>query len=466
MAYTADRAVRDMNQLALHLTRGVNEAVIYVIADDLTGANDTGVQFSKQGYTTQVAILTEAQFQHPAELQDLANTLQHEMIDVLVIDTETRDADDATARARIRSVLAAIHPNTEDIVYKKVDSTLRGRIGVELDECIRLLHKDICIFTPSFPQAKRITVGGYLIVQDQPLGLSEYYSGDLTPEDASFIPSLLQTDTTFPIARIDLREVIKGRQAILDDIREAADAGKKIIVIDALNDAQLQDILASSFAYQGSILYAGSAGLANSLSTMYDGHRRQRPPARKFSAPVCIVSGTRRSVVQQQIAYLQRNLDVFECVIDVEQIFVQRTALLEHTVNDVVDALRQGRHTLLYPAPRYHSKQMMQALFEQISGDLRTLELSIRAFLSELLIRIMDRQPIRNLILTGGDTAIGICSALQIDHLNIVAELLPGIPLAVGEYRNNFEVNIVTKAGGFGDEDTLYRLIQHLVPSA
>lgn len=437
--------------------------MIYVIADDLTGANDTGVQFSKQGYTTHVAILTETQFQHPADLQELAGTLQQEAIDVLVIDTETREADDATARIRIRAVLESLHPHPEDLVYKKVDSTLRGRIGVELDECIRLLHKDICIFTPSFPHARRITIGGYLIVQDQPLGLSEYYSGDLTPEEASFIPSLLQTDTTFPIARIDLREVIKGRQAILDDIRKASNAGKKIIVIDALNDAQLQDILASSFAYQGSILYAGSAGLANSLSIMYNGHRRQHPPAQKFSTPVCLVSGTRRSIVQQQIAYLQKNLNVYECVLDVARIFRQREALLEQTTVDVIRALQQGNHTLLYPDPRYHTKQAMQALLAEISGDLRTLEVSIRTFFGDLLARIMDVHPIRNLIVTGGDTAIGVCSALQIDHLNIVAELLPGIPLSVGRYRGNFDLNIVTKAGGFGDEETLYTLIQHLV---
>ncbi len=75
---------------------------------------------------------------------------------------------------------------------------------------------------PSFPQAKLITVGGYLIVQDQPLGLSEYYSGDLTPEDASFIPSLLQADwpDISDHQACDLREVIKGREAILEGIQE------------------------------------------------------------------------------------------------------------------------------------------------------------------------------------------------------------------------------------------------------
>ena len=109
--------------------------MIYVIADDLTGANDTGVQFSKQGYSTQVAILSDTQSQH------LASTLSQEALDVLVIDTETRDADAAAARARIRAVLASLYLQPGDIVYKKIDSTLRGQIGVELDECLRLLRK-------------------------------------------------------------------------------------------------------------------------------------------------------------------------------------------------------------------------------------------------------------------------------------------------------------------------------------
>ena len=69
---------------------------------------------------------------------------------------------------------------------------------------------------------------------------------------------------------------------------------------------------------------------------------------------------------------------------------------------------------------------------------------------------------IRNLILTGGDTAIGVCEKLGIHQLTIVEELLPGIPLSVGRLKTHGDVNIVTKAGGFGEENALYVLLKNL----
>ena len=45
--------------------------------------------------------------------------------------------------------------------------------------------------------------------------------------------------------------------------------------------------------------------------------------------------------------------------------------------------------------------------------------------------------------------------------MNILDELLPGIPLAIANYKN-YHLNIVTKAGGFGKEDALYNLINKL----
>jgi uncharacterized protein YgbK (DUF1537 family) len=73
---------------------------------------------------------------------------------------------------------------------------------------------------------------------------------------------------------------------------------------------------------------------------------------------------------------------------------------------------------------------------------------------------IIKKTPVHNLMLTGGDKAIGVCSALGIDTLTIVDELLPGIPLSVGHVNAQTSLNIVTKAGGFGEEETLYLLIE------
>ena len=177
--------------------------MIYVIADDLTGANDTAVQFLKKGYKSVVVV----------QEKSLCES-ENNQIDVLVIDTETRHLDSKATRKKVKKILGALSCNKKDIVYKKIDSTLRGNIGIEIDEIMKVLKMDICIFAPSLPSNKRITVGGSLFVQGKPLMLSEYCNGDLNHSKKSYIPVLLKSQTDLPISRIDLKDISKGREAI------------------------------------------------------------------------------------------------------------------------------------------------------------------------------------------------------------------------------------------------------------
>jgi uncharacterized protein YgbK (DUF1537 family) len=125
--------------------------MICVIADDLTGANDTGVQFAKNGCETMVSILEDKSFK----------VVVPDDLDVMVIDTETREVGEKIARSRIKNILKKLNITKKDIVYKKVDSTLRGNTGAELEEIMTILNRDICIFSPSYPSYQRITVGFY-----------------------------------------------------------------------------------------------------------------------------------------------------------------------------------------------------------------------------------------------------------------------------------------------------------------
>ncbi|MDD5689096.1 MAG: nucleotide-binding domain containing protein, partial [Caldisericia bacterium] len=88
----------------------------------------------------------------------------------------------------------------------------------------------------------------------------------------------------------------------------------------------------------------------------------------------------------------------------------------------------------------------------------KELENKIKEFFGILTANIVKEIEVRNLILTGGDVAISVCKELDISKLNILDELLPGIPLARARIKNR-DLNIVTKAGGFGKKDTLYELI-------
>jgi 4-hydroxythreonine-4-phosphate dehydrogenase len=60
---------------------------------------------------------------------------------------------------------------------------------------------------------------------------------------------------------------------------------------------------------------------------------------------------------------------------------------------------------------------------------------------------------IGGLVLTGGDTALGVLRAWGVTSLDLVDEVEPGVPLATT--RGALSLPVVTKAGGFGGPTTL-----------
>ena len=425
--------------------------MIYVIADDLTGANDTGVQFAKKGYNTMVSVLDER-----------STIMIPDNLDVFVMDTETRELESNTARKRLKSILEKININKKDLVYKKVDSTLRGNMGDEIEEIMIILNRDICIFSPSYPSYQRITIGGYLVVDQKPLSLSEYSCYNSTQVENSFIPFLLKKQTDFPVGRIDLKDVAKGQKTILSKINELYQKGNKIIVIDSTNEEHLKDIFTSSLKLDRPVLFSGSAGLANHFPNINNKHEDLKIKIENNKGPVIVVAGSRNSIMEDQVNYLKNRLNITELKIDLEQIFSNKERILDNYVAECIKAIKDNHDLVIHTAAIYNKEKLInKKLMLKYNIGFRELEIKIKTFLGELTSKIIKNSDVRNLILTGGDVALGVCKKLNIYNMNILDELLPGIPLSTAYYENHI-LNIITKAGGFGKEDTLYNLINKL----
>jgi len=424
--------------------------MFYVIADDLTGANDTGVQFAKNNYKTMVSIFKDKSL----------DVVIPDDLDVLVIDTETREIGEKNARHRIKKILKKLNITKEDIVYKKVDSTLRGNIGVEIEEIINILKKDICIFSPSFPSHQRITVGGYLIVQQKPLGFSEYSSNSSEHGENSFISHLLKKQTNLSIGQIDLREVSRGSEVILRRIEDLFQKGNKIIVVDSTNEEHLKDIFASSLKFKGSVLFSGSAGLANHFSQIFT--KKEKPKKNiNNKATIAIVIGSRNPLAMTQIEYLKGKIKFEEIKIDLENVFTNKEKILDKYISIGIKSVKNNNHLLIYTDAVYNNKEKInKKLMLERNLSFRDLEVKIKEIFGEIVFKVIQESSLRKLILTGGDIALGVCKELGISNLTILDELLPGIPLSIAYYKNT-DLNIITKAGGFGEEDTLYRLINN-----
>lgn len=423
----------------------------YIIADDLTGANDTGVQFTKKGYNTKVSIFNKQ-----------STIIIPDNLDVFVMDTETRELKSKIAREKLRNILKKLNINKNDMIYKKVDSTLRGNVGDEIEEIMNILKKDICVFSPSFPSYQRITVGGYLIVDQKHLGVSEYCCYNSTQVENSFIPFLLKTQTNFPIGQIDLKDVVKGQKTILSKINKLYQKGNKIIVIDSISEQHLADIFSSGLKFDGSVLFSGSAGLANNFPNTYNKNEDLKINIENSKSPVIVVAGSRNSIMEDQINYLKDRVNFAELKIDLEQIFSNKDGILDNYSTKCIEAVKANRDLVIHTNAIYNEEKLInKKLMLKYKLSFRELEIHIKTFLGELISKILKNNCVRNLFLTGGDIALGVCEELGIYDMDILDELLPGIPLAIANYEN-YKLNIITKAGGFGKKDTLYNLINKL----
>ncbi|MFW5988520.1 MAG: four-carbon acid sugar kinase family protein [bacterium] len=427
--------------------------MIYVIADDLTGATDTGVQFSTKNYSSSVYI-----YQKNIKAKVLANI----KVDVLVIDTETRDADFITSQKRINNILNNIKFREDDIIYKKIDSTLRGNIGLEIDLIMEKLNFDFCLFTSSFPKSSRITKNGKLIVENRELGFTDYFEGDLSPEAASYISNILTNQSRNKIELLRLEDLRKSSYNLNGFISDFDDQQKHIIVLDSVTDNDLKEIVLNSKKIKGKFLFAGSAGLANYIHLINEKEEKNKKVVFKKAEKLFIVAASRKNITNLQIEDVKNKFDVFELKIDPDQILKKPNQILEKDISIIKKAMNNFNKFIIRPNPIFSTQDKIDKLIEDYNINFRELQLEIKKYIGKLIKNIFKSYSDIDLFLTGGDTAAGICRELGVENLNIIDELLIGIPLSLAQTKKYGNLNIVTKAGGFGTKDSISKIIYKL----
>ena len=63
---------------------------------------------------------------------------------------------------------------------------------------------------------------------------------------------------------------------------------------------------------------------------------------------------------------------------------------------------------------------------------------------------------------TGGDTAFNVCEALGSDGIELTDEIVPGVPIGILREGVADGSSMVTKSGGFGEEDTLVKVVNYI----
>jgi 2-keto-3-deoxygluconate transporter len=441
-AYIANRRKR-LKEKQTSSPQGIGNGKILVIADDLTGANDTGVQFSKRNLKT--VVITD---------KDHINKALQEC-NVLVFDTESRFDDRNTAYRKTYDISEEFKGKNISYIYKKLDSTLRGNIGAEISAVMDSSGIMHAIVVPAFLPGGRITKNGNVYVRGRLLEETEVANDPKTPVRESYIPAIISRQTDKKVSVIDFNEVSEGKQNLIRKIREHFDNGIQLIVIDVLKNEDMDLIASSVLEINERILFAGSTGFAEFIS-LYAG------TGEKVLSNI-VVAGSVSEVTRQQIDYAASLMPVIIIDVDVIKILSgKENEEMERIMNILRESSERGEQIIIRSAPARETVTMSFEEGEKYGMDSVQVSECIAIFLGRISARIMQDIRINGIVFTGGDTAIKAARSLKITGTVIIDEILAGIPYGYFADKHFEHIIIVTKAGGFGDEDAIYTVLRFL----
>lgn len=399
---------------------------LLIVADDLSGAADCAAGFARHAVTT-VAM----------GVQPLRHGAQ-----VLAVDLDSRRVS-AHAAAHLHDTLLSDPGFASMAVYKKIDSTLRGNVAAE----VRALqaHRGLALVAPALPAMGRTTSGGIQLLHGMPVDQSDVWRNEGLHGTADLVASL--RGEQLRCERVDLATV-RDPAALSRRLHAALEGEVQALVCDAQTDADLRNLALCSQALRDRLFWVGSAGLAAHLPEALGLAPAQALRVTR-SGPVLCVVGSMSTHSRDQADQLAQKGGVHREEISAATLLDPAQQGARHAlILKLLGLLSEGRDAVL--------------LLDQTArdpGQAVALSQALAAWLQPTF------SIIGSLMATGGETAGALLGCAGINCLEIAGELAPGVVLSRARYRQR-ELNIVTKAGAFGQPDTLLRAWQQLCTPA
>ena len=132
----------------------------------------------------------------------------------------------------------------EDVALftKRIDSTLRGNVGMEMKAMLDRLPGHMAVVVASFPASGRVCIGGYLLVNQVPLENTDVGKDPKTPVRHSKVETIIADQYGGRITSIHLNCVLKGWEHIREDLHKASMDGVRVVVVDATTEEDIQNI--------------------------------------------------------------------------------------------------------------------------------------------------------------------------------------------------------------------------------
>jgi uncharacterized protein YgbK (DUF1537 family) len=418
---------------------------IAVVADDLTGAADTGVQFC------------------PAVGPVYLTGLDHDTIHWagagtagVSLYTNSRHVDAGTAGKRVGRAAEQLRKLAPGRVYKKIDSCLRGNLGAELDAMLEASPAKASFVAPAYPEQGRTTVNDIHKIDGLPVAETEIGRDPLSPVLESRLSRLLNEQSRLSVGHVGIDCIKGGESSICREVRKLLEQGACHIVFDSTENSHLDAIVGCALTCfkNDEILLAGSAGLAAGLvrSMEFAGLDTVRRAAAKRprTGRWLFVCGSASSIMAVQAANLARGKDLPHAILEPAFLAGGPTGKEYRHCVDGLAQLWSGSSLILSIKSGRESSGHGENPEEIIAGMTGLVEL------------LLGSSSPQGLFLSGGDTAERVLHEIGATGLLLHEEILPGLMLGRVAGGNFDGLSVVTKAGAFGDPEALVKLMNIL----
>lgn len=404
-----------------------------VVADDLTGATDTGHEFAARGLRTLVSVSTTS------------DSTTRSRADIHVVDTDTRYANPSTAAGAVRRTIIDEDPT---FVYKKVDSTLRGNLIAETDAALEATDADLALVAPASPRNGRTTVEGYHLVDGTPVAETDAGRDPDKPVKTSHLPTRFST-SSYPVARLPVNRVAAGAAAVADDLRDAARDRTAVVVADASHERHLEALAAGAAQSGQTLVYVGSAGLARYVETPPPTGDGSPPVPTRARTVLCVVGSTNPVTLEQLDALPEESV----VSLDLDTAVKNPETASEDAVMACSARLGEGGLAVLVSAPDADAPSRALETGRRLGFDGETVRARVAETLGKTVEQLWsgDVDEPESLFVTGGAVATDVLDALNATGVLLSgADIEEGIPLGriAGGVADG--VPVVTKAGAFG----------------
>ena len=414
---------------------------LLVIADDFTGALDTGVQFAGKGITTKV-------LNYFPEDEETLKRLQAQ---VLVIDAQTRHLEGQEAYRKVFDVVKRAGDAGVPYIYKKTDSGLRGNIGKELEAALLASGEQYLTFIPALPAMDRITVGGVHYVEGVPIHESVFGRDPFEPVVSPSVEALFCGVSVKTVLYQESEHYERGRD-------------KEIGIFDASSEAQIKKITEDLMKQKCLGVMAGCAGFASVLGDFL------KLEIRKVEIPVItdrmiIICGSINEITKRQIEYAEQN-GMKRITMTPDQQFTPGYLSSEEGKRWLYGLKRdcEAGITCVIETGISDTKKVTEYRREN-HIPLEEARVTISKTLGEILKQLLEMGLDATFMIIGGDTLAGFITEMRCGEITIYQELEQGTVLSSIRTEGK-EQWIISKSGGFGDRKLLMEVEQLVKLSA